>query len=384
MKTVFLFGCTKKENKMSGTQIESGRKRSRWSFSAITHILKTKLARQPSTTLESVAVNTWEIAPSDTSITPPAFYLPNQLERITGWRFASEHPRRTLEGGITIDHGATRGFLLKDVCLIDGAFYKNNAHSWMSPRTNRLPRIHIDNEIDRGAVYCTAGGNKWFGSWIMDDCVTYPLACAEGIPVTTKEEVNFQTVTRTYIAHAPGYENWLSMKPARVNNTFFRELVIFGDLNNNQHKHQRFRTLRDQLLSHVNVGTHPGVFILRGGGGDPRLLQNELELAEHLRDHRGFRILDPTKTEVPDIVATCAGAKTVVGVEGSQLIHGIVLLQPGCSILTLQPPDRFVSAYKHVADRELQHFGFVVGKARGKGFYIDPVEVDRTLDLFPA
>ena len=148
---------------MSGTQIISGRKCSRWSFAAITHILKAKLFRQPSTTLESVAVNTWEIAPSDTSITPPAFYLPNQLERITGWCFASEHPRRTLEGGITTVHGATRGYLLKDVSLIDGAFYKNNARSWMSPSTSRLPRIHIDNEIDRGAVYCTAGGTGILG-----------------------------------------------------------------------------------------------------------------------------------------------------------------------------------------------------------------------------
>jgi capsular polysaccharide biosynthesis protein len=113
-------------------------------------------------------------------------------------------------------------------------------------------------------------------------------------------------------------------------------------------------------------------------------LQNEAELAEYLRDRRGFRILDPMKTEVPAIVAACAGARTVVGVEGSQLIHGIVLLQPGCSILTLQPPDRFVSAYKHVADREHQQFGFVVGQARGKGFYIDPVEIERTLDLFPV
>ena len=105
-----------------------GKKRSRWSFAAITHILKTKLVRQLSATLESVAVNTWEIAPCNTSITPPAFYLPNQLERMTGWVFDSEHPRRTLEGGITTDHGATRGYLLKDVCLIDGTFYKNNAH----------------------------------------------------------------------------------------------------------------------------------------------------------------------------------------------------------------------------------------------------------------
>ena len=152
----------------------------------------------------------------------------------------------------------------------------------------------------------------------MEDCVTYPLACAEGIPVTTaKKEVDSNASSQTCIAHTPGYENWLGMKPAHVNNTFFRELVIFGDLNNNRHKHLRFRTLSDQLLSHVNVIAHPGVFILQGVRGDLRLLQNELELAEYLRDRRGFRILDITKTEVPDIVAACAGARTVVGIEAA-------------------------------------------------------------------
>jgi capsular polysaccharide biosynthesis protein len=125
------------------------------------------------------------------------------------------------------------------------------------------------------------------------------------------------------------------------------------------------------------------VFILRGGTGEKRLLRNEIELAEHLRDKRGFRILDPEKTDVPTIIASCAGAQTVVGVEGSQLIHGILTLQRGGSLLTLQPPNRFVKVYKDLTDRDGQNFGFVVGHAEGKSFRIDPVEVERTLDLFP-
>jgi hypothetical protein len=52
--------------------------------------------------------------------------------------------------------------------------------------------------------------------------------------------------------------------------------------------------------------------------------------------------------------------------------------------MTLQPPNRFVSVYKHLTDRDHQHFGFVVGMSEGAGFCIDPVEVERTLDLLPA
>jgi hypothetical protein len=347
---------------------------SKWSLAAINYLLRTRLLRNPSRSLQDVAARTWEIAPSETSISPPAFCLPNQIERVTGWKFASEHPRRAMAGG-SVTHGATRGYLLKDVWLIDGALYKNDAFSWLEPRTNRLPQICVENEIDRGAVYCTPGGNKYFGTWLMDDCITYPLSSAEGIVVTTAHPLDI---------HTQCYEDWLGMKPTRLRNAFFKELVIFDDVGQNRHRHLRFRTMSERLLSHVKVSPHPGVFILRGGTGELRLLHNELELAEHLRDKRGFRILDPMKTDVPTIVATCAGARTIVGVEGSQLAHGFIALQSGSSVLTLQPPDRFVSVYKDRADRDGKHFGYVVGQQENKGYRIDPIEVERTLDLFPV
>lgn len=347
---------------------------SMWSLLAVKHLLRTRLARKASRTLESVAVKTWVIAPSETSIAPPAYYLSNQLERVTGWTFADEHPRREMEGG-TGTHGATRGFLLKDVWLIDGALYKDNARSWLAPRSSWWPRVRVECEVDRGAMFCTAMGNKYFGQWLMDDCVTYPMACVEGIPVTTAQAVNI---------HTSGYEVRLGMKPNRLHSAFFRELIIFEDVGQNRHKHGRFCAMGQQLLAHVKSSSHPGVFIVRGGMGEQRLLHNEMELAEHLRDRWGFRILEPEKVDVPTIVATCAGARTVVGVEGSALIHGILVLPPGGSVMTLQPPNRFVSVYKHLTDRDHQHFGFVVGQREGTGFRIDPVEVERTLDLFPA
>jgi hypothetical protein len=346
----------------------------KWSLAAIRHILRKRLARKPPRTLESVAVKTWEIAPGEVSLAPPAYFLANQLERVTGWTFATEHPRCAMAGG-RIVHGATRGFLLKDVWLIDGSLYKDDACAWLLPRSGRWPQIRVESEIGRGALFCSAMGNKYFGQWLMDDCVTYQMAAEEGVPVTTAQAVSM---------HTRGYEDWLGMEPVRLHNAFFRELVVFDDVGQNRHKHLRFRAMSERLLSHVKVRPHPGVFILRGGTGELRLQHNEIELAEYLRDRRGFRILDPIKSNVQTIVASCAGARTVVGVEGSGLMHGILALQQGGSLLTLQPPDRFVRVYKDLTDRDRQNFGFVVGHAEGKGFRIDPEEVERTLDLFPG
>jgi hypothetical protein len=61
-----------------------------------------------------------------------------------------------------------------------------------------------------------------------------------------------------------------------------------------------------------------------------------------------------------------------------------MVLQPGGSVLALQPPNRFCSVLKRTLDRDEQNFGFVVGQTEGNGFYIDPSELERTLDLFPA
>ncbi|MDB5992912.1 MAG: hypothetical protein JWP42_48, partial [Pseudomonas sp.] len=61
---------------------------SKWSLAAYKHMFNTRVTRKPSLPLESLAVKTWEIAPGSSAIAPPAFYLPNQLERVTGWEEA--------------------------------------------------------------------------------------------------------------------------------------------------------------------------------------------------------------------------------------------------------------------------------------------------------
>ncbi|MDR6711345.1 hypothetical protein J2W83_000939 [Pseudomonas hunanensis] len=357
--------------------------RTKWTLAAYLYMARKRLGLTAEINLKSLATKSWDIAPGETTVSPSAFYLPNQLERVTGWEakrfFPYVHPARTMEGGLTVQHGPTRGYLIKDVWLIDGVLYKDNASLWLALKSTNLPRIIVDQEIQRAAVYCTQNGNSWFGTWLMEDCVTYALAANEGVPVTTAPSAKFPLFSQ-----APAYEDWLGMKPLRMRTAFFREVVVFDDLSNNRSRHLRYSAMGEKLLSHVQYETHPGVFILRGGDGDLRFLRNELAVAEHLRTHRGFRVVNPLKTDVPSIIAACAGAKVVIGVEGSQLVHGVNVLQPGGSLLTLQPPNRFVSYFKYLTDRDQQNFGFVVGTPDGEGFTIDIDEVERTLDMFPG
>ncbi len=346
----------------------------RWTLLPAKAILRKRLLRRPPIILQTIADRSWQVAPSETAISRPAYFLPNQLERVTGTAYTDD-PRREMAGGLEIVHAPSRGFSVKDAWLVDGVMYKRNAWHWLHPRTGAVPRLRVEREIDHGSVYSTFVGNGFFGLWLTDDCAAYPLAADAGDPITTEEPVS---------PHILAYEQWLGMKPTRLRSAFLREVVVFDDFGQTRHKRARFRALGERLLSRVKVEPHPGVFILRRGSGKRRILNNELQLAEHLRARRGFRIVDVTRDDVPAIVAACAGARVVAGVEGSHLVHGIMVLRPGGAVLTLQPPNRFCSVIKRTTDPDGQHFGFVVGQAEGgDGYRVDADEVERTLDLFP-
>lgn len=350
----------------------------RTSLLPLTHVLRKQLGRVPRLAglgpreLSAVATRSWELAAAAEAVTPPAVFLPGQLERIAGWAFCDEHPGREMQGGQHVVHAPTRAYQLEDAWLLDGVIYKGAACQHLSPRRGRLPRLHVTAELSHAAIYCTPAGNRWFGQWLMDDCPAYPLARDAGVPVTT---------TRHAGPHAATYEAWLGMQPTVVRDAYLRRVVLFSDVGQNRDKHRRFRAMCDAVTSRVEANEHPGVFIVRGRDGERRVLQGERELAQRLHERRGFRILDPLHADVPTIARTCAGARVVIGVEGSALMHGILPLRPGAAVLALQPPKRFVGLYKHLTDRDDQRFAFVVGRPAGEDFVVDPEEVERTLDL---
>jgi hypothetical protein len=346
---------------------------SHWTLQPLFDLVGRKILKRPRLPLEAAASKQWEVAPGDSGYSQPAYYLPGQLERVTGWEFSDEHPRRAMEGGVFWHHTPTRAFLLKEAMLVDGALHASS-FSLRYRRPSALPIARIEAEIETGAFYCTEAGIKWFGNWLMADCLTYPLASALGQPIT---------VGRDLSQHMRAYEALQQMEPTRLESAFIKEAIIFDDVGQNGAKRERSARRRDMLLAGQTVKSHPGAFILRGMSGMRRVLVNELELAQYLNEKRGFRIVDPMKLSVDEIMAACAGADTVMGVEGSGLMHGIAVLAPGGKIVPLQPPERFVSVYKDVADRDGLFFGFVVGTSCAEGFRVNPIEVERTLDLFP-
>ncbi|PBJ13086.1 glycosyltransferase 61 family protein [Flavobacterium sp. ACN6] len=326
--------------------------------------------------LESLAVKSWEIAPGNTTISSKAYFLEGQLERITGTAY-TDNPYAVMHGGVTTHHAPTRAYQLKDIWMVNGSIYKGlhrfllHHNTKLSPKMNYFPPAIIDTEIKDAAIYSSYDGNEFFGLWLTDDCTNYKFAASEGFPITT----NIFTSP-----HMFEYEELLGMNPYRTNAAYLQNALFFDDdWGNNNKKQQLFNENKDILLSKFSKNSHPGVFILRRNSGKTRIMLNEIEIAEQLRDKYGFKIVDVTQQSVNEILSACAGARMVVGIEGSHLMHGLTVLEPGAAVLTLQPPNRFCGVLKITTDMQSLKYGFVVGIQKEENFYINLEEVERTI-----
>jgi hypothetical protein len=334
--------------------------------------------------LEAEAIDRWVIAPAERRYIAPARFLPGQLDLIRPTEFASvpdversELPSvadvvRNFQGDYETIEGATLGFRLRDVNLVDGVLYASRAVQHLRRRRRRWPAYMVPTEVRTGVIYESWTGNRWFGDWLKDDCLTYRLAERFGQPVTTVTTPN---------GHVPDYEALLHMRPHRINHTHFEELILFHDRSHNGNKEARGDELRQKLVAGVPSTQHPGVFLLRGSSGMQRILINELAIAERLASERGFRVLDASTSSVADIVDVCAGARVVAGVEGGHLVHGLMAMPPNAVLFAIQPPTRVVSVLKATTDRQGQVYSFAVATGDHCRFSISWDVVDRTLDL---
>lgn len=324
--------------------------------------------------VEHDAVERWTVSPASLRHVRPARFLPGQLDRIQGTEFSSpDTVVQVFRGGFDFEDDATLGLRLRDVDLVEGILYSAGGERHLRPRQRRRLGYRVPETVVSGALYETWIGNKWFGSWLMEDCVSYELARQQGRPLTTRPQPQR--------GHAVDYEARLGMAPGRVQDVHFDELILFADEANNEGKRQRAEQMRQRLVAGSPGTPHPGVFLLRGDAGDRRLLLNEREIAEALAHRRGFTVMDPLQHSVAEIIDACAGARVVAGVEGSQLVHGLITMPPDATLLVIQPPHRVVSTLKLATDRQGQTYAFVIGSGGKEEFSVSLDEVERTLDL---
>lgn len=347
------------------------------SFQPSTQIARQAIRRALGATtdrFESMAVERWTIAPAVHRRVQPAAFLDGQLDKIRDTEFATvDDLARVFKGDFECVEPATEGLRFRHVDLVDGVLYAGGEVRHLRARQRRRPAYVRPRESISGAMYESWTGNRWFGTWLMDDCLTYELAQRWGTPVTT--------APKPLRGHSPRYERLLGIEPQRVTDAHFDELVLFRDAPNNEAKRERALRYREKLLDGRPAVEHAGVFLVRGRSGDRRVLLNEMLIAERLAARYGYRIIDPLRHTVDEVVDACAGARVVAGVEGSHLVHGLMAMSPQATLFVVQPPFRAVSILKSATDRQGQGFAFVVGDGGREEFSVDVDDVERTLDL---
>ncbi len=332
-----------------------------------------KLMGIPVPDLLAGANDRWEVAPGSERYLPPAVCLPGQFERIRNTEFATlDEVLRSFRGDFDARDNPTIAYRLENIDLADGVLYAKRGQRHLRARRSRIPTYQVPREVMSGSMYESWLGNRWFGNWLSDDCLTHFLAASVGPTVASLTNP---------AGHVPRYEALLGMKPQRRRHVHFKELILFDDSANNLGKTQRSVEMRNRLLRGKTVQPVSGVFLLRGKTGDARVMTNERQIADQMVETYGFEVLDPTNASVDQIAALCGQAAMVAGVEGSHLVHGLAMMAPGATLLVFQPPDRTVAALKTVTDRQNQRYAFVVGEGTSSSFSVDWCEVRRTLDL---
>lgn len=323
-----------------------------------------------------MAAETWELARSEVRTFPAAIMLPGQLERIGQTVFGDmDATLQALSTATSQIVGPTIAARFQDVLLYDGVLYKDSAAHHLTRRRRHLPPFSRPPRIPSAAIYDSWIGLRYFGNWLMDDCETYRLAETIAQPITIRLDSS---------GHREDYESRLGIAPLRTEFAHFEEIVLFQDLANNSGKIARAADRRKRLLATLAAPEpHKGVFLMRGRTGDPRFLVNEERLAESLEARHGIRVLRAEEHSVESLIGACAGARVLIGVEGSQLTHALTVMPPGGTMLALFPPDRVTAAMKLMTDRLGMNFAVVIGDGTAGGFAIDPMEVEATLDLLP-
>ena len=322
-------------------------------------------------TFMQVSEKSWTLDPGCESVAPPAIFHEDELSRVIGYGGDStrEWEWRRIHGGKTV-HGATRAYLITEAQLLRGHVFKgrmmHRVADWPLPLLAEVPSL----EIESAALASTQYGVRFFGHWLIDD-LPLALAC-----VRLAEAV---TIEREMTPHQRGYMSKLCIDVRPLVNAHFRELIILDDVAQNNFKRQRLQEIRRRLAEPADRPATRGVMLLRGTSGARRTLLNESAIAKELSSN-GFRVVDPQSSSADQVIDACRGAKIVIGVEGSQLSHGLLGVVDGGAMVVLQPPFHFSNAHKDCCDCLGFAYGFVVGRPMADGFIIEPREVLRIIE----
>lgn len=118
------------------------------------------------------------------------------------------------------------------------------------------------------------------------------------------------------------------------------------------------------------------VYLKRGLTSVKRNLQNEEEVLIKLSKHFDVSSYIAETTPIQELYTAIYSADIILGIEGSQLAHGIVAGRAGAILACIQPPRRFYNPFKtYCADAGMRYAVFVAEQCEDKDSF--SIDLDR-------
>jgi hypothetical protein len=295
-----------------------------------------------------------------------AVFPPGEIERITGVHEFSAGLEDEIRLTVSdrVHHTATWAWRLRDVCVAPGVLCDH--HSYRRLTFGAVPaRPCIVDEVTETVAFCsTDAGNDYFAHALLDDATTALLGATYGAVLFGGGRMPPTPQVRDYLA-------WFNVDHRYTRPAHLHDAWIFTDHAQNNGRRKRLAALRRRLTESFGIPSAVApAYIRRGRSGAPRTLANEAEIEAAL-DRRGFRIVDPEHESTESICRKLQGAPLIVGVEGSQLAHGVLNLAAGGGLLCIQPAARFNAVYRSFTNSVDLHWGFVVAEGTADRFELN-------------
>ena len=305
----------------------------------------------------------------------PAFFPAGELERITGVHefSAGLEDEVNLATRDEVHHTATIAWRLKNIFLAAGRLCNYRSYKRLTFRT--LPLMPMRTElVDETVAFCSSdAGNDYFAHFLLDDATTALLGEEFG-------RVVFGGNMKPRTSQMIDYMDFFDVSFSEASAAKFRDVWIFTDHPQNAHRRERLKTLCRRVRAKFADKQQPApAYIRRGESGMSRKLENETEI-EALLISRGFRIIDPESMTTSEICSQLNNSPLIVGVEGSQLAHGLLSLRPGGGMLCIQPAGRFNAMLRSFCNSLDMEWGFVVAEGSDTQFRVCEKRLLQTID----
>jgi hypothetical protein len=332
--------------------------------------IRAKLAPVPP--LLEQAAEVIELEPGSKTEVPPAISLPNEIERVKAFYGGAEAQLPRLTETVRTE-GPTTAYRMDDAVLADFTLYAGGSHVVYRSGGKRPVIVGKPTLIEEAQLCTTPCVENYFGHFLRDALPLELLADERKLPPLSFE--------REPWLHEPGYRELVGMPPVRTRYARVNKLWLVDETALNAGWVGRFGELRRRIREKVEPRGDSHIFLARGSfGANTRNLINERELTQEL-EARGFCVIPPEKMDARSICAALAEAKVVACVEGSVQNHAFAAMPAGAIMLSIQPPQRFNSVPKLIADAVGARFAYVVAEPRDSGFILDPTRFMRTLEL---